>query len=127
MKMNILGIDFGEKHVGLALGSTEIGVAEILRKELRPEQLNEIKNICRAENVNKIVVGISEGKSAERAMNFADNLRKNIRIQVEFYDETLSTRDAISKLSYKSAKNRSKLEHSAAAAVILQNWLADNV
>lgn len=125
--MNILGIDFGEKHIGLAVGSTETRIAEALKKELKPEQVMEIGNICRTENVEKIVMGISEGKSAKKTMEFADIIEKNLGIQVEFYDETLSTQDAIGELSHLSMKKRRKLEHSVAATVVLQNWLTDNV
>lgn len=124
--MNVLGIDFGEKHVGLALGSTETGLAEPLKVKLKPDQIDAVYEICELDKVDKIIVGVSEGKSAALARKFAKKFAK-IGIPIEFYDETLSTRDAINNLSHLSIKKRNKMEHAAAAAVILQNWLTDNV
>lgn len=124
--MNILGIDFGQTHVGLALGSTDSGLAEPLGTELTPAKYKKIEDICIENEIEKIVVGVSEGKSAQEAREFAGKL-KNFGIPVMFYDETLTTRDALKNLLHLSAKKRQKAKHAMAAVSILQNWLMDNV
>lgn len=124
--MNVLGIDFGKAHVGLALGSTETGLAEPLKTELTPMEYQKIENICIENGVEKIIIGMSEGESARETREFAGKL-EYIGIPIIFYDETLTTQDALRNLLHLSAKKREKTEHAAAAAIVLQDWLADNV
>lgn len=102
----ILGVDYGLRNIGLAISEGELAepwgtVAEI----------NEIKNVVVKLGVTLIVVGISEGKSKDRALGFGRKLGTMLRLPVEYADETLSTHEA-------GGKN-----HAKAAAVILQRFL----
>lgn len=125
--MRILGIDYGEKKIGLAVA--EAGLAFPLRVILVnsiTDAVEKIANIVDKENINKIVVGLSEGKTAKKTMSFVKALRFKLRfIPCEVFDETLTSQDAI-RLSLEanvSNKKRKKMEDAFAASIILQNFL----
>ncbi len=111
--MTVLGIDWGQKHIGLALGRTDTGIASPLTVISAPQAIQKISSICRQENVKTLVIGLSEGRSAALARAFAAKLEP-LSIPLEFSDETLSTADVLPK------------NHAAAAAVILELWLDDH-
>lgn len=122
--MRILGIDFGEKRIGLAITSGEI--ARPLGVELRIKNYElRIKEICEREGVEKIVVGISEGKMAEKTREFGYELQKATGLPVEYFDETLTTQIAIKKMveAGTSRKKRKEFQDAVAAALILQEYL----
>lgn len=124
--MKILGIDYGEAKIGLATSEGEIaeplGMIEIRNWELG------IGNICRKEKVEKIVVGISEGKMAEKTREFGERLREITGLLVEFWEETLTSKEAVKKMieAGKARRRRKTDEHAVAACLILQDYL-DNL
>ncbi len=140
--MNILGIDWGEKKMGLALAvGTLAEPLKILRYEDLPADvthqalqagtkilITQIKTIVEHYKIEKIVVGVSEGASGIAATNFANLLKNQFEIPVETYDETLSSQDARA-LAIDSGikrKKRKEMEDAFAAAVMLQSYL-DNL
>lgn len=118
--MKTLGIDYGQKKAGLALGVGNF--AEPL-KVIRFNDLNslesEIKKIAEEEGVEKIIVGVSENLMAEESKAFAKKLG------AEVFDETLTTRDAqaMSMESGIKRKKRREMEDAYAATIMLQNYL----
>jgi putative Holliday junction resolvase len=119
--MNLLGIDYGEKKIGLALASgplsEPIGVIKISNFK------TQIPEICQEHKVEKIVVGISEGKMAAKTRKFAQGLKAIINLPIEFQDETLTTQEARSKMKQAGKRIRGKKEDAFAAALILQSYL----
>jgi putative Holliday junction resolvase len=119
--MNLLGIDFGEKKIGLALATGPLaepmGVIKISNLK------SQISNICQEHGIEKIVMGISEGKMAEKTKKFAQELGKTVGLPVEFQDETLTTSEAIMKMKQAGKKVKKKKEDAFAAALILQDYL----
>ena len=84
-----------------------------------------LAEIVRKEKVDKLVVGISEGRSEEQAKDFGEEISKNLRLKVVYFDETLSTSKA-QELSREAGIKRKKaraLEDAFAAAVMLQGYL----
>ena len=124
--MKILGIDYGEKKVGLAISEGPLASPFRVIRYKDPEELPEkIKRIASEEQIEKIVVGITEGKLTEKIKKFADELRGELAISVETWDETLSTKDA-QKLSIEAGIKRSKrkaMEDAFAASIMLQSFL----
>lgn len=124
--MKILGIDYGEAKIGLATSEGEIaeplGMIEIRNWELG------IGNICRKEKVEKIVMGVSEGKMGEKTREFGERLGEITGLPVEFWEETLTSKEAIKKMieAGKAKRKRKTDEHAIAAALILQDYL-DNL
>lgn len=122
--MKILGIDFGERRIGLAI--TEGEIAQPLRVEIKNEKSNiKIKELCEKENIEKIVIGISEGRIAEITKRFGYVLQQITNLPVEFFDETLTTQEAIRKMveSGTSREKRKKFQDAVSAALILQGYL----
>lgn len=122
--MKILGLDFGQKWIGLAISEGEL--AQPLGVEVKTASLElKIKKLCLKEGVGKIVVGISEGKMAKIQKKFAQRLREITGCPVEFEDETLTSKEALRKMfeSQTRKKKRKFWEHAVAATIILQNYL----
>lgn len=129
--MKIVGIDYGRRKIGLAIGE---GVLAKPWKVIRYKDtgtLNEqLQKIIKENKINKVVVGISEGKMAEETEKFLYAIRYTLLpIPVETFDETLSTHEA-QKLSLEAGifrKKRQGLEDAFAATVMLQNYLDCNL
>jgi putative Holliday junction resolvase len=118
--MKTLGIDYGQKKAGVAIGVDKF--AEPL-KVIRFNDVNilvsEIRKIVADENIEKVIVGVSENSMAKESGDFAKS------IGAEVFDETLTTRDAqtMSIESGISRKKRREMEDAYAATVMLQNYL----
>ena len=118
--MKTLGIDYGRKKIGLAIadGSLSEPLRVIRYKDIKI--LGEkLKKIIKENNIEKVVVGISEGEMGEESKKFAE------RINAETFDETLSTHMAqeLSKEGKVGREKRKSLEDAFAASVMLQNYL----
>jgi len=127
--MRLLGIDFGRAKIGLAI--SEGFLAEpysVIRYEQEKELLEKIKVLVDKEKIDKVVVGVSEGKSAEEATSFGEKLRE-LGLEIIFFDETLSTVSAqeLSREAGMKRKKRKALEDAFAASVMLQSFLDSNV
>jgi putative Holliday junction resolvase len=124
---NILGIDYGRSKVGLAL-STESKLAtpyKVLRVSSVEEAIDKISIEVEEENIDRLVVGVSEGKMAEETKIFANALREKTKLDLHLQDETLTTQDA-QELSIDAGINRKvrrQMEDAYSAALILQKYL----
>jgi len=122
--MRLLGIDFGLKKVGLAIVEEEL-----------PQPIGVVKNdfhliakisrICQNNQIEKIIIGLSEGKIASRIKGFARKVEEITDLPVEFQDESLTSKEAIAKMieAGKKRKDRREKEDAFAAAIILQEYL----
>ena len=124
-----MGIDFGRAKIGLAI--SEGFLAEpysVIRYEQEKELLEKIKVLVDKEKIDKVVVGVSEGKSAEEATSFGEKLRE-LGLEIIFFGETLSTVSAqeLSREAGMKRKKRKALEDAFAASVMLQSFLDSNV
>jgi len=124
--MNLLGIDYGEVKVGVAVSSGRLAVPlKVIKYSDMNKLFSEIEKIVTTEHTEKIIVGISEGKSATESREFGNKLSDRLELPVEFVDETLSTQDAqmLSIESGMGPKKRKKMEDAYAAALILQHYV----
>ena len=123
--MKILGIDYGRKKIGLALGDTVTKLAEPLKtiKNFKFEILN-LKSILNDQIIQKIVIGLPNGKMDEEIKVFGENLKKGTGLPVEYFDETLTTQDAqrILITGGGKRKKRKEKEDAVAAALMLENY-----
>lgn len=125
--MNILGIDYGEKRIGLAVAQSEMKIATpfgVLENKSVDFVIAEIKKICEAEEVGEIVVGLpislsgELGPQAKEVLQFVKFLEVNLKISVKTEDERL-TSAMVDKLA-----EEQKVERDAVAAMlILQSYL----
>ena len=127
--MKLLGLDYGESKVGLALADTEAGVAlpfKILKRLKPAELLAELKKICVSESIEKIVIGLPinlRAKSSGQTKvveDFIVLLKEKIKLPVETQDERYTTQ-AAQKLSPGSGD-----DDAIAAMLILQSYLDRN-
>lgn len=125
--MNYLGVDYGEKRVGLATGDDETKIASpffILENKGQGFLVEEIKKICERENVGKIVVGLpltmasEEGEQADNVLHFVDFLKNNLAVPVETEDERFSS-VMVDKLM---AESGVKERDAVSAMIILQSF-----
>lgn len=124
--MPTLGIDYGKKKIGLAIANGPLAEPlKVVRFKSEGEAIEKVRKAVEVEKVDKVVVGISEGKMGHESKNFSLSLREKLGIPVETFDETLTTREA-QKLAIEAGlqrKKRKKLEDAYAAALILQGYL----
>ena len=132
--MRILGIDLGEKRIGISisdeLGITAQGLPTIISKN-DEKNIQEIKNIINEYNVKKIVLGLPKnmngtlGLQAKKAISFAERIKKCCMLPVELEDERLTTTKAEKLLieGNRSRKKRKKVIDKMSAVIILQTFL----
>jgi len=119
----LLGVDYGDKKIGLALAA-----ASLAEPYKVVANLTEVVSEIKLNKPEKIILGISEGQSAQKAREFGAKLHQETGIEVILQDETLSTREA-QDLSIEAGikrNKRHKMEDAFAATLILQRYL-DNL
>lgn len=134
--MRILGIDYGEKRIGIAVSDplriTAQGVAVIGKGASFDDDIREIKKIIKKyEGIEEIVVGLPKtlsgkiGPSAEKALSFVEALKNEFKLKISTWDERLSTAESERFLieAGVSRENRKKVIDKSAAAVILRSYL----
>ena len=131
--MRIIGLDHGEKRVGVAVGDTETGMAfarSAIRRRNLDHDLAQVAELCTAEAAGLVVIGLplnmdgSEGRQAVSARAFGDALA-GTGITVAYEDERLSSWQAAEELiadGRRAGRGSGELD-SAAARVILQQYL----
>ncbi len=119
--MNLLGIDFGTKRIGIALSINGIIVPldPILNDGAK---WNKIKELIEKHKINKIYVGLSTGPIASSTLDFVSRLRSMLQLSIETIEEAVSTieADEIYRLNKRKRKDYDNNIDSIAAAVILR-------
>jgi len=132
--LRILGIDYGNKRVGIAVSDSLGWTAQplaTLQMHGHQELLTEIKEYIKKYNVEKIVVGMpynmdgTRGKRAEITQAFINFLENNLELPIILQDERLTTSQAKNILleADVSRKGRKKVIDKLAASLILQSYL----
>jgi putative Holliday junction resolvase len=130
----VLGVDAGERRIGLALSDETRMLASPLQVLVRDDGLAPILDalleLVRNEAVTEMVVGLplnangTEGRQARRARDFARVAERVVGLPVTLWDERLSTREAEAIVRAQGGRTRSRTDIDAvAAAVILQDFL----
>lgn len=124
--MKLLGIDYGRKKIGLAVSDGVIAEPlKVIRGENEEDLLRKVERVGKVELVEKVIIGVSEGRMGEETREFGRRLEKELKIPVVFQDETLSTQSA-QELSIEAnikRKKRKEMEDAYSATVILQSYL----
>lgn len=127
--MRILGIDYGEKRIGVSisdpLGLTAQGIAIV-------KNIEELKNIAdKYQGISKIVIGLPKtmrgeiGPSAQKVLIFIDELKKVFNLPIITWDERLTSAQAnrmYMEAGVSEKKRRATIDMTA-AVIILQNYL----
>ena len=132
--MRSLGLDIGDKRIGVALSDPQGILASpftiINRKDERLD-IEAITDIISQQQVKQIIVGLprsmdgSIGKQAEKVKTFVQKLCGHTEVPVLFRDERLTTVSAKRLMrAVNTPKTREKARYDAiAAALILQGYL----
>lgn len=130
----LLGLDLGEKTIGIALSDTLLTVAtpmETLKRGKFSADAAKLDKIIAAQGVGGLVVGLplnmdgSDGPSAQSARAFARNFAARAPLAIVMVDERLSTAAVTLTLldADLSRKRRAAVVDKMAAAYILQGAL----
>lgn len=129
-----LGIDFGERRIGLAVSDAEgrwaVPLTTLERRTDR-RAAYQIADLARQEKVELLVLGEplapdgSAGEAAQRVRRFGRRLAKASGLPVRFVDETLTTVEAAERLAAIGADRREHAERrdAVAAQILLQEAL----
>ena len=130
----ILGIDFGERRVGLAVSDPLKIIAQpfiTLIRDAGDGWWNQLEAVISEQEIELAVVGYPLTMSGERGSQtkvvdkFIADLEQNLALPVERYDERLTTvaaRKALQQQGIKTGHNKEMVDRTA-AALFLQNYL----
>lgn len=131
----LLGLDLGDKTIGLALSDPGLAIAspvETLRRRKFTRDAEDLIAIIEQRNVGGLVIGLpvnmdgTEGPRCQSTRQFAANFLEKRDIPIAFWDERLSTA-AVQRLLTDEAdmtrKRRGEVVDKMAAAYILQGAL----
>jgi putative holliday junction resolvase len=127
----VMGFDFGEQRIGIAIGETLLGEARALTtvaEEANERRFDAIGKLIAEWQPARLVVGLPhhadnrEHEFAARCQRFARQLNGRFGLPVDLADESYSSCVAGERLAGDKLKNKSRLD-AEAAAVILQAWL----
>lgn len=122
--MSILAVDFGTKRIGLAISQGFLAQPLTVLPN-NQKTFSNLKKICQKFEVEKIIVGLPEGRLVEKILDFAQKCQELLKVEIEFESEVLTTKKAGKFLieSGAPAKKRRQIIDAATAAVILQDYL----
>mgnify|MGYP001567659902 FL=1 len=123
--MRVLGIDYGTKRVGVAIGDTDAKVAVplcVIEESGVRSQESGVLKLVRDEDIELVVMGQGgKGPIEEKVQEFAKKLRKFV--PVEIADEHFTTAQVERVIRGYGKARKGVDKDSAAAALILQGWL----
>lgn len=132
--MRILGIDFGDKNIGLAVSDklrlTAQGIGRYQVKN-KKEDKNFFKELASNYDIDEIVIGLplrmdgTPGTRVEKTKEFARWLENILKLPIIFWDERLTTKQALKILHQQKVKRKTKkiLKDQISAVIILSSYL----
>jgi len=130
MEANLLGLDVGEKRIGVARVSMLARLPQPLDTLNNDDQFtNRLNQLIDSYQIDSLIVGLprnlngEETKQSTYVRDFCENKLKSLDLQIFFQDETLSSHEAELRLnSVKKHYKKSDID-SVAAVVILEDYL----
>lgn len=132
--MRLLGVDYGDKRIGLAL-SDALGIVAgpigTYESQSMRKDIDYIAALAKEKQADAIVLGLpvnmdgSHGERAEKTKAFGRNLQKVSGLEVIYKDERLSTVSAEKSLIESNVRRekRKGVIDTVAAQIILQSYL----
>jgi len=130
----LLGLDFGDKTIGIAVSDKSKTIATPIITIKRKGILKDIEKLLsflQEYNVGGVILGLplslngNENEMTEKVRKFAKELKKRKDIKIAFHDERYSS-DVIYKELRKNSVSRNKIKekiNQMAASYILQGFL----
>lgn len=135
--MRVLGLDIGEKRIGVAVADTTTGLAMPLRVMNAQEVIDNAQSwrmLVQDNEPDLLVCGLPKtmrgatGQQATRIRELAECIAQSCGVPLEFADERLSSAEAKRVLRAQGLSEREmrgKID-SVAASLFLETWLAAN-
>jgi len=133
--MRSLGLDIGDKRIGVALSDPDGVLAvpfTIISRKGDAADIEAITSIVSQQQAGRIIVGLprsmdgSTGGQADKVRTFTQKLCAQIEVPVEFRDERLTTVLA-KRLMRSVGKSKKTRDDAVAAALILQGYLDEKL
>jgi len=137
MKPRIIALDYGKRRIGAAvtdaLGITAQPLPTLIVKNNK-DAIKQIRQLISKYGPVRIVLGLplslsgDIGTAAKEVQKFGALLHKRLNVQVEYYDERLTSKQAervMRDLGEKPSRNKKKVD-SLSAVFILQDFLELN-
>lgn len=134
--MRVLGVDFGEKRIGLAVsdpGGTVVVPVGSIERTSDARAAAALRDAAREREVERIVVGLpllpdgTEGDMALRVRKFAERLRAASGLPVDLADESLTSvaaDEALRQAGAMGSRRRPGSRDAEAAAALLRDYLS---
>ena len=130
----ILGLDYGERRIGIAL-SDPLGIIAkpftVIDRKITTDYISQLSDIILKNQVTAIVVGLpltlmgKKSKQTEIVLSFINQLKEILSIPVIAIDERLSSvaaKKSLQKQAIKTGHNKGRIDETA-AAIFLQEYL----
>jgi putative Holliday junction resolvase len=133
--MRVLGLDYGDRHIGLALSDPLGMIAQPLEtytlKDRKADNAEYFRRLVETHKVELIVIGLplrmdgTPGTRVEKTRTFAQWLEGNVGRKVVYWDERLTTLQATAIMQEQNVRieNRRSVVNQISAALILQAYL----
>ena len=130
----ILAIDYGDVRIGLAISDLMQIIAKpykTIKNTARNEIFIQLENIIEENNIGKIIVGLpitlkgGHSEQTNKVLSFVKELQLYMKIDIDTYDERLSSFQAKKSLilqGIKTGHNKEQIDQTA-AAIFLQGYL----
>ena len=130
----ILAIDYGDVRIGLAMSDLMQIIAKpykTIKNTDRNEIFIQLENIIEENNIGKIIVGLpitlkgGHSEQTNKVLSFVKELKLYMEIDIDTYDERLSSFQAKKSLIHQGIKtghNKEQIDQTA-AAIFLQGYL----
>ena len=132
--MRLMGIDFGDARVGIALSDPLMIMSQgykTIQNDGTDALYEEIVSIIKEKEVTKIVIGLpknmdnSQGFRTEATMEFAEKLKTYTDVEIDFSDERLTTVSAhgfLNEMNVRGKKRKGAVD-TLSAALILETYM----
>ena len=132
--MRLMGIDFGDARVGIALSDPLMIMSQgykTIKNDGTDTLYEEIAAIIKEKEVTKIVIGLpknmdnSEGFRTDATMEFAEKLKTFTSLEIDFSDERLTTVSAhgfLNEMNVRGKKRKGAVD-TLSAALILETYM----
>jgi putative Holliday junction resolvase len=132
--MRILGIDFGDRSIGLAVSDALHITAQALgryRRQSKEDDKKYFQELVTRYEIGEVVIGLplrmdgSPGTRVEKTKKFARWLETALNLPIVFWDERLTTQEALKMLRGQKINTRKKkiLKDQISASLILSSYL----
>lgn len=135
--MRLMGIDFGDARVGIALSDPLMIMSQGYKTILNDgtdSLFEKIVAIIKEKEVTKIIIGLpknmdnSQGFRTDATMEFAEKLKTFTNVEIDFSDERLTTVSAhgfLNEMNVKGKKRKGAVD-TLSAALILETYMKKN-